>query len=152
MNVDSTDEPRFAAYVAIDWGDRKPLWSMQPADSDRRESGEIEHSPEAVAAWAAMLSARFGNQPVALAVEQSRGSLVFMLGKYEQLHLYPIHPRAAAQFRAALVPSGAKDDPSDAELLLDLLTHHLSHLRRLQPDTEPTRLIQHLLEAPRKLA
>jgi transposase len=74
-----------------------------------------------------------------------------MLGKYEQLHLYPIHPRAAAQFRAALVPSGAKDDPSDAELLLDLLTHHRAHLRRLKPDTEQTRLIQHLVEGRRKL-
>ncbi len=127
MNVDSTDEPRFAAYVAIDWGDSKHVWSLQPADSDRREGGEIEHSPEAVAAWAAMLSARFDGQPVAVAVEQSRGPLVFMLGKYEQLHVYPIHPRAAAQFRAALFPSGAKDDPSDAELLLDLLTHHRAH-------------------------
>ena len=47
-----------------------------------------------------------------------------MLGKYEQLHIYPIHPRAAAQFRGALFPSGAKDDPVDAELLLDLLVHH----------------------------
>src|SRR6266849_8487330 len=151
MNVDSTDEPRFAAYVAIDWGDSKHVWSLQPADSDRRERGEIEHSPEAVAAWAAMLSARFGGQPVALAVEQSRGPLVFMLGKYEQLHIYPIHPRAASQFRAALFPSGAKDDPSDAELLLDLLVHHRARLRRLKPDTEQTRLVQHLVEGRRKL-
>src|SRR6266851_1290471 len=81
MNFESTDEPRFAAYVAIDWGDSKHVWSLQPADSDRRERGEIEHSPEAVAAWAAMLSTRFDGQPVALAVEQSRGPLVFMLGK-----------------------------------------------------------------------
>jgi len=151
MNVDSSDEPRFAAYVAIDWGDKKHFWSLQPADSDRRERGEIEHSPEAVAAWAAMLSARFGGQPVALAVEQSRGPLVFMLGKYEQLHVYPIHPRAAAQFRAALFSSGAKDDPSDAELLLDLLTHHRARLRPLRPDTEQTRLLQHLVEGRRKL-
>ena len=32
-----------------------------------------------------MLSARFGNQPIAVAVEQSRGALVFMLSKYAQL-------------------------------------------------------------------
>ena len=151
MNIDGTDEPRFGAFVAIDWGDKKHAWSLQPADSDRRERGEIGHSPEAVAAWAAMLSARFPKQPVALAIEQSRGPLVFMLSKYEQLHIYPIHPRAAAQFRAALVPSGAKDDPSDAELLLDLLVHHRARLRRLQPDSEQTRLIQHLVEGRRKL-
>jgi hypothetical protein len=64
---------------------------------------------------------------------------------------YPIHPRAAAQFRAALYPSGAKDDPVDADLLLDLLVHHRQHLRRLSPDTEQTRLVQHLVEARRKL-
>ncbi len=149
--VNGADEPRFAAFVAIDWGDSKHVWSLQPADGDRRERGEIEHNPEAVGAWAAMLNARFGGQPVAVAVEQSRGSLVFMLAKYEQLYVYPIHPRAAAQFRAALFPSGAKDDPTDAELLLDLLVHHRERLRRLNPDTAQTRLVQHLVEGRRKL-
>jgi len=151
MNVDGTDEPLFAAFVAVDWGDKKHAWSLQPANSEKRERGEIEHNPEMVAAWAATLSTRFANQPVALAVEQSRGPLVFMLSKYEQLHIYPIQPRAAAQFRAALVPFGAKDDPSDAELLLDLLVHHRSRLRRLKPDSDQTRLIQHLVEGRRKL-
>ena len=149
--VNSADEPRFAAFVAIDWGDSKHVWALQTAEAGRRERGEIEHNPEAVGAWVAMLSARFASQPVAVAIEQSRGPLVFMLGKYEQLHVYPIHPRAASQFRAALVPSGAKDDPGDAELLLDLLVHHRERLRRLNPDTEQTRLVQHLVEGRRKL-
>jgi transposase len=64
---------------------------------------------------------------------------------------YPIQPRASAQFRSALIPSGAKDDPSDAELLLDLLVHHRARLRCLRPDSEQTRLIQHLVEGRRKL-
>jgi transposase len=98
-----------------------------------------------------MLCDRFGNQPMAVAVEQSRGALVFMLSKYEQLYLYPIHPRAAAQFRAALFPSGVKNDPLDADLLLDLLMQHRQHLRRLDPDSEETRLVQNLVEARRKL-
>ena len=51
MNVvNSAEEPRFAAFVAIDWGDSKHVWSLQPADADRRERGEIEHNPEAVGA------------------------------------------------------------------------------------------------------
>lgn len=144
-------EPRFAAFVAIDWADQKHVWSLQPADSEKRQHGEIEHTPEAVESWIAMLSGRFGNQAIAVAVEQSRGALVFMLSKYEQRNIYPIHPRAAAQFRAALFPSGAKDDPIDAELLLDLLVHHRARLRRLHPDTEQTRLVQHLVEGRRRL-
>lgn len=147
----SASEPRFAAFVAIDWADEKHVWSMQAADSDERQRGEVNHNPEAIESWVAILSSRFPGQPIAVAVEQSRGPLVFMLGKYEQLHVYPIHPRAAAQFRAALFPSGAKDDPVDADLLLELLVHHRTHLRRLNPDTEPTRLVQHLVEGRRKL-
>lgn len=149
--VNNTDEPRFAAFVAIDWGDSKHAWSLQPANGGGRERGQIEHSPEAVGAWVLALGARFGGQPIAVAMEQSRGALVFMLGKYEQLHIYPIHPRAASQFRGALFPSGAKDDPVDADLLLDLLMHHRDRLRRLNPDTAQTRLVQHLVEGRRKL-
>ena len=104
-----------------------------------------------VESWVTMLSSRLGGEPIAVAVEQSPGARVFMLSKYEHLHLYPIHPCAAAQFRAALYPSGAKDDPVDADLLPDLLVHHRPHLRRLNPNTEQTRLIRHLVEARRKL-
>jgi len=147
----SVSEPRFAAFVAIDWADKKHVWSMQAADSKEPQRGEIDHSPEAVESWVAVLSSRFPGQPIAVAVEQSRGALVFMLSKYEQVHVYPIHPRAAAQFRAALFPSGAKDDPVDADLLLELLVHHRAHLRRLNPDNEQTRLVQHLVEGRRKL-
>src|SRR6202162_4308032 len=48
-------------------------------------------------------------------------------------------------------PSGAKDDPVDGDMLLELVLHHRAHLRPLQPDTEQTRLVQHLVEARRRL-
>jgi transposase len=148
---DASEEPRFAALVAIDWADEKHAWSLQVAGSERRERGELKHTPEAVEEWAMMLRSRFGEQPVAIALEQSRGALVVMLEKYEHLHLYPVHPNSAAQFRKALYPSGAKDDPVDADLLLELLTHHRAHLRHLSPETPPTRLVRNLAEARRKL-
>ena len=144
-------EPSFGVFVAIDWADQKHVWSLQAAGSNQREHGEIQHTPEAVEVWVGGLASRFPAQSIAVAVEQSRGALVFMLSKYEHLHIYPIHPRTAAQFRAALYPSGVKDDPIDANLLLDLLMHHREHLRRLNPDTEQTRLVQQLVEARRIL-
>lgn len=49
------------------------------------------------------------------------------------------------------VPVGAKDDPVDAELLLDLPVHHRARLRRLNSDTEQTLLVQHLVEGRRRL-
>jgi transposase len=144
-------EPDFAAFVAIDWADTKHVWSLQPGSGQQREHGSVDHTPESVELWITSLIARFHHQPIAIALEQCRGALVFMLSKYVELHLYPIHPRAAAQFRSALFPSGAKDDPADADLLLDMLLLHRAHLRRLDPDTEQTRSLQMLVEERRRM-
>jgi transposase len=144
-------EPPFAAFVGIDWADQKHVWCLQAVDSEKRESGELEHTPEAVEAWVGQLGQRFANRPIAVAVEQSRGALVFMLSKYAPLHLFPVPSTMAANMREALYPSGAKDDPRDADLLLDLLRQHRDKLHRLSPDTEATRRVQNLVEERRKL-
>jgi transposase len=147
----SVPEPGYVALVAIDWGDQKHSWAAQAADSERVDRGEMEQSPEAIEDWLGQLRTRYGEGPLAIALEQSRGALVGLLSKYAHLHLYPIHSRSAANFRAALCPSGNKNDALDADLLLELLRHHRTRLRRLSPDTEATRRLQQLAEARRKL-
>jgi transposase len=62
-----------------------------------------------------------------------------------------VPPQMASSMRQALYPSGAKDDPRDADLLLDLLLQHRNKLRRLSPDSEATRRVQNLVEEGRKL-
>ena len=149
--VESKQESQFVAFVGIDWADEKHVWCLQAAGSQKRESGELEHTPETVEAWVGQLCQRFGKGSIAIAVEQSRGALVFMLSKYEPLHLFPVPSTMSASMRKALYPSGSKDDPRDADLLLDLLLQHRDKLRRLSPDTEATRRIQNLVEERRKL-
>jgi transposase len=131
--------------------DRKHVWCLQEAGSAQRETGELEHKVEAVEAWVAQLCQRFGHRPIAVAVEQVKGALVFMLNKYECLHIFPVPSTMSASLRDALYPSGAKDDPRDADLLLDLLLQHRDKLHRLSPDDEATRRVQNLVEERRKL-
>jgi hypothetical protein len=119
-------EPEFAAFVGIDWADRKHVWCLQAAGSRKREAGELEHKVETVDAWVAELCRRFGHRPIAVAVEQVKGALVFLLNKYECLHIFPVPSTTTAKMREALYPSGAKDDPRDADLLLDILRQHLA--------------------------
>lgn len=69
LEVDSVQEPQFAASVGIDWADRMHVWCLQSAPSEQRERGELEHSPETVEAWAGQLCQRFANRPIAVAVE-----------------------------------------------------------------------------------
>jgi transposase len=144
-------EPQFAAFVSIDWADKKHVWCLQAAGSEKRESGEVMHTPEAVEAWVGQLCQRFANRPIAVALEQSRGALVFMLSKYEPLHLFPVPSTMSASMRKALYPSGSKDDPRDADILLDFLLQHRNKLHRWSPDTEATRRVQNLVEERRKL-
>jgi transposase len=146
-----SQEPQFVAFVGIDWADQKHVWCLQVAGSTQRESGELEQKVETVEAWVAELCQRFGARPIAVAIEQVKGALVYMLGKYEGLHLFPVPSTMAASMRKALYPSGAKDDPRDADLLLDMLLQHRDKLHRLQPDTEATRRVQNLVEERRKL-
>jgi transposase len=143
-------EPEFAAFAAIDWADQKHFWALVPADAlNSSQSGELENKPEAVDVWATELATRFRGRPVAVCLEQSRGPLVYMLMKYAHLVLYPVHPATSARYRAAWSPSGAKSDPGDAALLLELVTRHRDRLRPLVPDTVETRLLQMLVEQRR---
>ena len=147
----ATTEREWAAFAAIDWADQKHFWRLVPAGSQYAEQGELENTPEAVDAWAAVLEQRFGGRPVALCLEQRRGALVYMLTKYAHLVLFPVHPTTAARYRETFCPSGAKDDPSDTASLLDLLLRHRERLTPLQPDTPETRLLQFLVERRRQV-
>jgi transposase len=144
-------EPGYAAFVAIDWADREHAWALQLPDSGQRETGKLAHTPEAIEAWALELATRFAGRPVAVALEQARGALLYALSKYPHLVLYPIHPSTSYDYRKAIFPSGSKDDPKDAGILLDLLTRHRDRLRVLQPDTAQTRKLQILVEQRRQL-
>jgi hypothetical protein len=144
-------EPEWAAFLAIDWADRKHTWSLCVPGAPKREHGEIEHSPEAIHVWITQLTTRFAGRPIAVCIEQSRGALLFALGKYGNLVLYPIHPAVANDFRKAIYPSGSKSDPVDADILLDFLLTHRERLRLWHPDTEQTRELQFLVEDRRRL-
>jgi transposase len=151
MGVDGVADCEFAAFVGIDWAEQKHVLVLQDMQAGGIEISEVEHTPEAVDAWAMELSRRFQERPIAVALEQVRGSLVFMLTKYKHLVIFPIHPATLANYRKSFRPSGAKGDPHDAGLLLDLLARHREKLRRINPDITETRTLRFLVEERRKL-
>src|SRR5262245_33493078 len=116
-----------------------------------RQSRASSRTPEALEAWATALRTRFAGQKIAVCLEQSRGPLLYALLKYDFLVLYPINPATLAKYRQAFSPSRAKDDPQDADCLLELLLHHRDRLKAWQPDTAKTRTLQYLVEHRRRL-
>jgi transposase len=144
-------EPKFAAWVGIDWADQEHAVCLVVADGTRGEHVRLPHTPAALDEWAAGLRQRFGGRPIAVALEQSRGALVYALMKYEFLVLFPINPKQLSKYREALAPSGAKDDPTDAQLLCDFVRLYHDRLRAWQPDDELTRQMRLLGEDRRRL-
>jgi transposase len=147
----SKPNTEIAAFVGLDWADQKHVVSLQEAHSDQRQRFPLDQTPEALQSWIQLLRNRFAGRPVAIAVEQKRGALIYALMHVDFLRLYPVNPQTLSQFRKAFYPSGAKDDPIDADLLLEILIVHRQHLRVWVPDDELTRSIQLLTEDRRHL-
>jgi len=138
------------AYIGLDWGDERHSVHLQTAEG-AIEHVEVEQKPAVLHEWIAQLQQRFGAGKIALALEQRKGAVVHALLMYDFFVLYPINPKALARYREAFQTSGAKDDPLDSELLLDLVVRHRDRLRAWVPDTVESRKLQLFCEQRRKL-
>ena len=93
------------------------------------EALALEQRPHVCSGWVAQLRDRLAAAPWGSPSNKRRGAVIHALMQYEFLVLYPVNPTALARYRQAFHPSGAKDDPTDAALLLDLLRKHRDQLR-----------------------
>ncbi len=141
----------FAAFVGLDWADAKHDVCLQAAGSKTREFSVLAHTPETIDEWVSTLHKRFNGQPIAICLELNKGPIVYALRKYDFLVLFPVNPLTLARYREAFAPSHAKDDPTDAELQLELLLKHREKLTPLKPQSPAMRALEQLLEHRRRL-
>jgi transposase len=139
----------FAAFVGLDWADQKHDLVLYDPRGGAPEHLQLPHSPETIDEWAGSLRQRFEGRPVAICFEQTRGAIAYALLKYDFLVLFPLPPARLAKYRESFSTSGAKDDPTDAALLVDYLLRHRDQLRVWRPDTPATRELLLLAEARR---
>lgn len=133
--------------VGVDWGEGKHSFVVRSQTECYR--GEIPADPESVHRWMQTLRERHPEGMILVALEQSRGALIYALLRYPFLMLVPINPRAASAFRESLSLSGAKDDPVDAELILEFVSKHRSKLRPWRADDSRTRKLRLMVEGRR---
>lgn len=150
MEAPTSNPEEVVAWVGLDWADQRHAIRLQASDSPRAESFTVEQKPEALHAWVAQLRARFPQGRIALALEQSRGAVIYALMNYDFLLLYPLPPQTLVRYRRAFATSGAKSDPTDADLLLELVRTHGDRLRAWQPDDALTRQLRLLVEHRRR--
>lgn len=140
----------YSVYVGIDWANDKHDLCVQQANSDIRKFKVIKHSANTINAWIIKLHKQYKGQ-IAVAVELSKGPIVYALQKFDFVTIHPVNPSMLAQYRKAFSPSGAKDDPTDAELALDLMLNYPKKIKALKMESEPVRKLTYLVEQRRKL-
>jgi len=136
-------------WVGLDWADQQHCLVVRTAPGAAAKTHLVEHKPEALDQWLLQLRKDHPQGRIAVAIEQSRGPVLYALMKYDFLALYPVNPRCLADYRRAFKVSGAKDDPLDADLLCELVCLHADRLRALAVDDVPTRKLRLLVEARR---
>ncbi|WP_026862331.1 IS110 family transposase, partial [Pseudidiomarina sediminum] len=146
--VDQT--AKFSAFIGQDWANQKHDVCVQVGANGKRRFEVIKNTPELLECWLNELHSEVGGN-IAVAVELTRGPIVYLLQKYPFITVFPIHALSLARYRQAFAPSGAKDDPTDAEIALDLMLKYPSKVKPLKPSNNEVRVLSHLVEQRRLL-
>jgi transposase len=148
--MNTQNDNSYTAYIGIDWANSKHDICIQSTGNDQREFSQISHQVEKIEEWAQSMYQRFGGK-IAVAVELSKGPIVYALQKYDFFVIHPVNPTTLAKYRQAFHPSGAKDDPTDAELILDLICRYPDRFQPLNPQSVEMRKLTSLVEQRRNL-
>ena len=145
------DVSNFAALIGIDWADRKHDICEINRKTNTQHFSVISSQPKAINAWANELNKKYNGQLVAVACELKKGPLIYALSKFSHIVLFTINPSSVAKYRKAFTQSGAKDDPTDAAIQVEILQLHMRKLNVITPDSESIRCLAQLVEYRRKL-
>jgi hypothetical protein len=140
-----------AAFVGLDWADAQHELCRQAAGTEHRAFLRLAQSPEAMHAWGQTLRTRGHGQPIAVCLELQKGPIVSALRHDDCLVLLPVHPLTVAPSRAALTPSRATEDPTEAALQGAILCTHRDQRTPLRPQSPTMRALAPRVEHRRRL-
>ena len=148
--MNSENNENYTAYIGIDWADRKHDMCIQSDQLKKDEYAVVSSKVEDIDTWAMDMYKRFGG-PIAVAIELSKGPIVYALQKYDFFVIHPVNPATLAKYREAFKPSRAKDDPTDALLAVELIRKYPEKFKPLKPQGKELRALFTLTEHRRKL-
>lgn len=139
----------FKAYIGIDWANSKHDICISELNSSEKEFSVLPHNVKSIEEWAQSLHRRFGS-PIAVAVELSKGPIIYALQKYDFFVIFPVEPSILARYRKTFTPSGAKDDPTDAACAVELIQRYPERFKPLKVQSTEMRTLTLLVEQRRQ--
>jgi len=140
---------QYAFFVGIDWANDKH--DVAIIDSQGRSSHcAIEHSTEAIDVFVSDLLSKANGLPIAIILEQSKGSLIHALMLRDNVVLFPVNPKQFSSYRESFRTTKAKSDKDDALLLARMLFERHGQMTAWKPEDENTRFLNRLCSTRRK--
>lgn len=124
-------------YLGVDWADEfHQVWVSDPQGKKVAEM-KVVQNPEGMAEFGHWLGEAKG-EGVELwaAIEKPHGRIVDFLLDHGVV-VYPVNPKALDRVRDRFRMSQSKSDSFDAYVLAEFLRTDHTHLRALEPDSEP---------------
>jgi transposase len=132
--------------AGIDWASEEHAVCVLDDDGRVLDRFTVAHSADGFDRLTARLARRGDPAATPVAIERPDGRLVDRL--LEAGHpVVPVKSNAVKAWREAEVPSGAKSDPGDAEVIADYLRCRRGRLRELRPFGAETRALRAVVRA-----
>lgn len=146
MLVSKITEPHM--FIGLDWADRKH--DVCYHDGNKYINKIISSKPEHMHDWLNELHQQFKGKKLIITYESGNIRLLNQLCQYDFVLQVAITPQQVKRYRDAFSPSGAKDDPTDAKLIIDLIQRHSDNFNILKPESPEIRELKDLVEFRRK--
>jgi hypothetical protein len=143
--------PGYVGFLSCDWADQSHELRFWNVAKGELTPYQIDAKPEALQPFLHSLKDRAGEGKIGVIVENHNGSFINQVRAMTDFVLHPVNPKAAAKYRQALHPSGAKSDPIDTDALLRFGLSHLDLCPALAEETAANRLLGRLSEVRRQL-
>lgn len=141
----------YPVIVGIDWADKQH--DLHVYDTDRQEGQEdtVNNTPGDVIRWLHELKSTFEADRILVCMEDNDTRLYHTLMWHSFVDLVEFNTDTLDHFRETFTPSGAKDDPTDARLQVELLLTHPTQFDIVKPNKESTRNLNNLARKRRNL-
>lgn len=117
--------------VGLDWACHEHVCCLREPGGIGESIERMGAKPEIFGPWLDRLRQKYAAGSIAVILERPDGAVVHMLKSRPGIIVVAVNPSMLHRFRQAFCPSGAKDDPSDASLLSELLVRHPEKLHPL---------------------
>lgn len=82
---------KYSVYIGIDWANDKHDVCVQVANVSKRNFKVIKHSANEINDWITSIHKQYKGQ-IAVAVELSKGPIVYALQKFDFVTIHPVNP------------------------------------------------------------